>query len=575
VQSIDSQDSRRTEALLAGERRLLELIATGSPLTQVLERLCLLVEEAADGCRCSVLLLDSQSGALQHGAAPSLPAEVVQAIDGRSIASCWGPCAIAVRDQEQLIVPDIAHDSRWHEGEWARLATTAGLRSCWTTPIVATDGRTLGAFALYQTTPGNPTPLHHELIGRCTHLASIAIERDAHEAMLRRSQAFLGEAQRLSGTGSFSWHVPSDTIDWSEQTYRIYGLDPQQPVTFGIVGSRIHPDEVEWFAALLSDARRHGGDLEFEHRLLMPDGSIRQLHVVAHATRNAAGDLEYIGAVQDVTDRRRSEDALNAVRTELARIARMTALGALSASIAHEVTQPLTGIITNANTSLRMLSGASPDIEGARGAAMLTLRDAHRASDVIARLRAMFARTTTTLAATDLNDAVRELLLLLSGELQRAGVSVRTELGDGVPHVMGDRTQLQQVLLNLVMNAVDAMQAVAGRPRQLTIRSARSGDGVQISIEDTGTGIDPGRLHRLFDPFYTTKSDGMGIGLSVSRSIVESHHGTLWVALNSGSGATFAFSIPSTGAQAPIVPRQIRGPSSPTISPPRASEEAS
>lgn len=573
LQSTETHESRRAEALLAGEKRLLELIATGSPLVQVLERMCLFVEETADGCRCSVLLHDPQTGVLQHGAAPSLPAVVVDAIDGQSVASCWGPCAIAVRDQAQLIVPDIALDSRWRDGEWARLAAGAGLRSCWTTPIVATDGRTLGAFALYQSTAGYPTPLHHELIGRCTHLASIAIERNAREATLRRSQAFLGEAQRLSGTGSFSWHVASDTIEWSDQTYRIYGLDPRQPVTFEIVGSRIHPDEVEWFAALLNEARRSGSDLEFEHRLRMPDGSVRHLHVVAHATRSGTGDLEYIGAVQDVTDRRRSEDALNAVRSELARIARMTALGAVSASIAHEVTQPLTGIITNANTSLRMLSGASPDVEGARGAAMLTLRDAHRAADVIARLRAMFARTTATQAPTDLNDAVRELLLLLSGELQRAGVTVRTELGDELPCVMGDRTQLQQVLLNLVMNAVDAMRAVDDRPRQLTIRSARSGDGVQVSVEDNGTGVDPAHLHRLFDPFYTTKPDGMGIGLSVSRSIVESHRGTLWVSLNSGDGATFAFSLPATGAQAPVVPRRIHGPASPTISPPRLNEE--
>ena len=266
---------------------------------------------------------------------------------------------------------------------------------------------------------------------------------------------------------------------------------------------------------------------------------------------------------------------MTAVRAELARIARMTALGALSASIAHEVTQPLTGIITNANTSLRMLSGASPDVEGARGAALLTLRDARRAADVIARLRAMFARTTATLGPTDLNDAVRELLVLLSGELQRAGVTVRTELSDGLPHVIGDRTQLQQVLLNLVMNAVDAMHGVDSRPRQLTIRSARCGDGAQVSIEDSGTGIDPAHLHRLFDPFYTTKPHGMGIGLSVSRSIVESHHGNLWVALNSGDGATFAFSLPATGAEAPVVPRHIRGPASPTISPPGLNEELS
>ena len=322
-------------------------------------------------------------------------------------------------------------------------------------------------------------------------------------------------------------------------------IDPGVPVTFDLVGTRIHPEEASWFQELLRRASSEGRDLEFEHRIQMPDQSVRYLHVVAHATRDHDGQLEYIGAVQDVTERRRSEDALSKVRSELAHMARVTTLGALTASIAHEVNQPLAGIITNASTSLLMLADDPPDIAGALEAAQRTIRDANRASEVIARLRALFKKTSVASESLDLNEATREVLALSLSELQRAQIIVRTELAGDLPSVRGDRVQLQQVVLNLILNAVEAMSAIDDRPRQLVVRTERDEcDHVRLTVRDTGPGFDPRMSNRLFETFYSTKRDGMGIGLSISRSIVESHQGTLWAAPNDGPGATFAFSIP-------------------------------
>jgi signal transduction histidine kinase len=288
-----------------------------------------------------------------------------------------------------------------------------------------------------------------------------------------------------------------------------------------------------------------GKDIDYECRLLMPSGSVKHLRIVAHGTRDQADQLEYIGAVQDVSKRRLSEEALGEVRSELAHVARVASLGALTASIAHEVNQPLSGIITNANTCLRMLAADPPNVDGARETARRTIRDGNRASDVITRLRALFSKREPTNEPVDLNEATHEVITLLRGELQRSQVVLRAELDDEIPLVAGDRVQLQQVILNLLLNGSDAMSGIDDRPRQLVIRTELEDDvRVRLSVQDAGVGFNPQDKERLFDAFYTAKSGGMGIGLSVSRSIIESHHGRLWGALNDGPGATFSFSIP-------------------------------
>jgi len=370
-------------------------------------------------------------------------------------------------------------------------------------------------------------------------------ERKRAEEDLRRSWAFLAEAQHLSSTGSFFWRVETGEVTWSEQLYRIYEFDQDVPVTFERVVTRVHPEDIRSVYDMIARARCAGGDFEFEHRLLMSDRSVKYLHMVAHGSRDQHGQLEYIGAIQDVTERRLSEEALSEVRSELAHMARVMSFGALTASIAHEVNQPLAGIITNASTCKRMLDAYPPNVAGARETLRRTIRDANRASDVIARLRALFGKKDQTIERVDLNEATREVIALSSAELQRSRVILRHEFADDLPSVTGDRVQLQEVILNLLRNASDAMVGVDDRPRHLMIRTERDGDDrVRLTVQDAGVGFDPKEANKLFEAFYSTKSDGMGMGLSVSRSIIESHHGRLWAASNDGPGATFAFSIP-------------------------------
>jgi signal transduction histidine kinase len=366
------------------------------------------------------------------------------------------------------------------------------------------------------------------------------------EEELRRSEAFLAEGQRLSSTGSFCWKVATDEITWSEQLYRIFEFEPGTPVTTERIKSRVHPEDVPMLNERIEWARASGADFEYPHRLLMPDGSVKYVNAIAHGSLDTEGRLEYIGAVQDVTQRRMSEEALAKARSELAKVARVTSLGVLTASIAHEVNQPLSGIITNAGTCLRMLDANPPNLEGARETARRTIRDGNRASDVITRLRALFSKKEFTLELLDLNEVTREVIALSLSDLQRNRVALQSELAGDLPAITGDRIQLQQVILNLLRNASEAMVGVHDRPRQLLIRTEREdGDGVRVSVRDAGVGVDPQSKNKLFDAFYTTKSDGMGMGLSVSRSIIERHHGRLWAEPNEGPGATFSFSIPS------------------------------
>src|SRR3989442_117300 len=544
-QNTDIEDRKRAEALLAGEKRCLEMVAGGHSMSGILEALCQLVESTASGCYCSVVLVDPSGTRLEHAAAPSLPASFITSIIGRPVNVDSGPCAMASYLNEQVIAADLTSETRWAAYEWCPMALAHGLKACWSTPISSTAGKVLGAFALYYDEPRTPTPLHQSLIEQFTHIASIAVERAQSDAALKRSEAFLAEAQRLSSTGSFSWRVATDEITWSEQLYRIFEFDQGVPVTLELIGSRVHPEDIPLLHDMIERARDAGTDFEYELRLQMPDQSIKYLHMVAHGTRDQDGRLEYIGAVQDVTARRLSEQALGKAQSELAHVARVTTLSTLTASIAHEVNQPLSGIITNASTCLRMLDADPPNVAGARETAQRTIRDGNRASDVITRLRALFGKQSTTTEAVDLNEATREVIALSLSELQGGGVVLRAELADGLPRVTGDRVQLQQVILNLLRNASDAMSGVDDRPRQLLIRTERAGgDRVRVTVRDAGVGIGPQAMDRLFDAFYTTKSGGMGIGLSVSRSIVEKHHGRLWVEQNDGPGATFAFSIP-------------------------------
>jgi hypothetical protein len=370
-------------------------------------------------------------------------------------------------------------------------------------------------------------------------------DRKRAEEELRRSEAFLAEGQRLSLSGSFLWRLDTDEITFSEQLYRTFEFDRDAPVTLERIGSRVHSEDIPLLTDKIEAARSGNSVLNYEIKLRMPDGSVKHLRTVAHGTRDRDGRPEIIGAIQDVTEHRLAEEALTQARSDLAHVTRVTSLGVLTASIAHEVNQPLSGIITNAGTCLRMLAASPPNVEGARETAKRTIRDGNRASELITRLRALFTKKESTTEPVDLNEAAQEVIALSLSELQRNRVIVRPEFADDLPVVTGDRVQLQQVILNLLKNASDAMRAVNDRPRQLRIRTQRgTDDQVRLTVQDVGVGLDPQAMDRLFQAFYTTKNDGMGIGLSVSRSIIERHHGRLWAEPNDGPGATFSFSIP-------------------------------
>ena len=379
-------------------------------------------------------------------------------------------------------------------------------------------------------------------------------DRKRADEELRRSEAFLAEGQKLSRTGTFAWQPDTTKSVWSEELYRIHEIKPGTPISADIAQIGVHPDDIPLVYEATARGVETGSDYEHTHRIVMPDGRTKFLHVMARATRDFEGRLEYIRAVQDVTQRMLSEEALTKSRSELAHVSKVMSLGILTASIAHEVNQPLAGIITNAETCLQMLDDNPPDIEGARETALRSIRDGNRASDVVARLRSLFKRKDFVAEMIDLNEATREVIALSSGELRRSRVVLQMDLVDDLPPVNGDRVQLQQVIINLLRNAIDAIREVEDRPRQLLIQTERDGAvNVRLIMQDAGVGFAPDTADRLFESFYSTKNDGMGIGLAISRSIVEAHHGRIWATLNHGPGSTFAFSIPAD----PVVLRKM------------------
>jgi PAS domain S-box-containing protein len=381
----------------------------------------------------------------------------------------------------------------------------------------------------------------------------------AQEALLQ-SEAYLAEAQRISHIGSFGWDVASGRIYWSQETYRIFGYDPAIEPKLELVLARIHPEDQAMVQPLVERVSNEKTDFDFEHRLLMPDGSVKYVRVAGRPSKGKSGSFEFMGLVSDITERKLGEEALQKAHAELAHVTRVTTLGELTASIAHEINQPLTAIVNNANAGLRWLSGEAPDIDETRETIRRILRDGNRASGVISRMRALFKKAPMTKEQFDLNEAIEEVVAITQGEGQRNRVLVQTSLDGDLPLILGDRVQLQQVVLNLVINAIDAMSAMSEGRRELLVSTRRvtetkvppTGSGCSTAesayvlgaVRDSGPGLHPDSLNQLFSAFYTTKPKGLGMGLAVSRSIIEAHGGKLEAFPNDGPGATFQFTLP-------------------------------
>ncbi len=371
------------------------------------------------------------------------------------------------------------------------------------------------------------------------------------EQTLRESDAYLAEAQRLSHTGSAAWRVAGrDAMHLSEEWYRIYGFDPNEGLSAWEKRlQRMHPDDRARWREITDRAIVEKSDYEGEHRIVLPDGSVKHTHTVGHPVLNAAGDVEqFVCTMMDVTERKHAEEAREALRqaqADLARVSRATTMGELTASLAHEVNQPIAAASTNANTCLRWLAGVTPNIEEARATAMRIVKDVKRAGDIISRIRQLFQKGTSQREFVDVNEIIREMIVLLRGEIARCNILVGTNLAADLPQVMGDRVHLQQVLMNLIINSIEAMKDVDG-PRELSITAQSTGDAqLMVSVTDTGVGLPPQQAEHIFNAFFTTKLHGTGMGLRISRSIIESHGGRLWADHNSPRGASLYFTLPS------------------------------
>jgi signal transduction histidine kinase/HAMP domain-containing protein len=366
--------------------------------------------------------------------------------------------------------------------------------------------------------------------------------RDLYGTLSSR-EAYLTEAQRLCHTGSFGWNIPNGELVWSDETFRIFEYSQTVKPTLDLVLERTHPEDVALIQQHIDRVALGGTDWDLEHRLLMPNGSVKYVRAVAHAVRDSSDQLVFVGAVVDLTPSKRAEEALRQTQATLAHAARVSALGEMAASIAHEVNQPLAAVIANSQAGLRWLSADPPNLSKVRESLEDVVHDGNDAASAVRRVRGLFKGAAPEKTALDLNDLISEVLQLLREETLRRGVVVETNLEEGLPAVPGDRVQIQHLILNLVTNGIESMDTVTDRPKKLSVLSRRDGPGaVQVDVRDHGIGIrEP---DRVFEAFFTTKESGLGMGLAICRSIAEAHDGRLWVASSDASGTTFSFALP-------------------------------
>jgi predicted ATPase/signal transduction histidine kinase/GAF domain-containing protein len=449
----------------------------------------------------------------------------------------------AIRTQERVLLDDASADIVYSEDDYVR---SKRARSVLYLPIVR-QAKLVGALYLENNlAPFVFTPDRVTVLQLLASQAAISLENATLYTDLQRSEAFLAQGQKLSHTGTFGWSGASGEFYWSEENYNIFEYDQGVQASLELAYQRMHPDDRDSVRRAFDEAVREKKDYDNEHRMLMPDGRIKHVHTTGRTVNT--GNLDFVGAVRDITERKRAEEALHQALTDLARINRVTTMGELTASLAHEINQPIAGAVASANACLRWLDRAKPNLDEVRAAVTRIVSDGRRAAQIISRIHAQFEKGALNREVFAVSDIIQETVGLLRGEVVRYNISVRTELAADLPQIVGDCVQVQQVVMNLIVNSIEAMKDVDG-VREMVIKSQRAEKAqILVSVSDTGMGVPLQLAEQIFDPFFTTKPHGTGMGLRVSRSIVESHGGRLWVAGIAGQGATFQFTLPTTVA---------------------------
>jgi PAS domain S-box-containing protein len=570
----DVTDGRRAESeLRVHSQRLESLYAANLALSLTLElddMLERLLDVASGLCphdAMSVMLVDEQGwlrvrAARGHG--PDADRELLQGSPFRP--DTFPLIARVLRDKAPVLVSDARRDPDWIAVRGAEQA-----RSWLATPLLA-GGSAIGLLAMQTAQPESFTADHQQAAEALAAPAAVAIqnarlheqvqtyareleqrvsELRRTEGALRRSEAYLNAAQRLSHTGSWAWDARENRMTyWSEEQFRLHGFDPdEEPPSRRAVLDRIHPDDRASTGEFFETAIREKTAFDHQIRLLLPDGTMRYVRGVASPVLDADGNLiEFVGTVTDLTEHKRALNALSEAQAQLAHVARITTLGEVTASLAHEVNQPLAAVVNNANACLNVLPEGR-EMDELRTALEDIARDGTRAAEIVERVRTLARPSYPEKTRVHLGDVVGDVLKLIAAEAVARNVVLRTDVDPELPSVLADRVQLQQVLLNLVVNGMDATIAVTDGERVLEIRAgAEAHDGstaALISVSDRGTGLAPDEMERVFQAFYTTKPDGMGMGLAISRSIIEAHGGRLWAERNPDRGATFTFSLPA------------------------------
>ncbi|PYK21712.1 MAG: hypothetical protein DME56_03725 [Verrucomicrobia bacterium] len=523
----DITEVKEEEVFRAGQSRVLEMIAADAPLADVLTSLVILMEGQAEGLRCSILLLNRDGKHVRHGAAPNLPEAYVKAVDGSPIGPRNGSCGTAMYTRKPVVVTNVMTDPLWTD--YRELAQICGLRACWSTPIVSWQGDVLGSFAMYRQETRGPQPEETRLTEIATHIAGIAIDRQRQQEVLRERDARINLAAESADLAFWVLYPEQGTAWMSDKGRRIYGFDSNLPLTCDLILSRVHPDERVAVKAEYDRACALHDAFESEHRLLLPYGKTRWVIMRGRCLQDEHGNLlETIGVTLDVSPQKQAALQVQVQREEMAHRNRVALMGEMTASFAHEINQPLTAISNKASAARRFLDRGNIDPVLLRELLQEIAADSQRAGEVMRGIRSLVRKETSEQTLLNLNAIISDTVRLVSSDVLNRESVVTTELDPNVPAVQGTLVQIQQVLLNLIINALDAMETLPPAERRVIVTTrSDKGDVAEFTVRDFGSGLPKDRPDKVFDHFFSTKQKGMGMGLAIVRSIIEAHGGTI------------------------------------------------